>query len=315
MNVDDSSPGERRSVRPAPHKPSQASPSRTRAAGPYTLVALVAHYGRATPSQVVAYTGAAEIAKLVSEGARISTARIVRDGARIVGQAGTLLAGASPTQREELVTLDEDFLRVTVTALADVDEAQRQLDAAKTEAATVRHTSQQRGEAAMHKARKRRETLDQALLNITGGDADWKKQITEATGSAETPDEVADSILRQVKVGRELVAWAKKRGVACMLTESYFEKTLVIGEEARALGVEGESPTVREGVRQGEVNRLGGVCLWLIRRVVSTFDAAHDADPTIPQLPVLSLRSVFHRGKSGRRETPTTPAPPVAPNG
>jgi hypothetical protein len=304
--IEDKPPGERRSFRPTAHKSTQGSPTQESADGTveYTLAGLLARYGRAESERVTAYTAAEDMAPFTRDGERISTARIVRDGARLLGQTGTFLTTATSAQREEVVMIDANFVTVAVTALADADEAQRELDTRKTAAASAQRMGQKRGATALGKAKGRRETLRQALLTAAGADPQWKAKVEDAVGTAETADEVADSIERQVKVGRALAAWVKSRGVACPLTDGYFDKALKVAADARATGATAEAPRVREGVRQGEVNRLDGVCLWFLKRLVDTFDAGHESDPTIPRLPVLSLRSVLRRGARPRKKTP-----------
>lgn len=301
---EDKPPGERRSFRPTAHKTTRGSPSQESAdeTTEYTLAGLIARHGRVESARVAVYTAAEDMAPFTREGERTSTARIVRDGVRIVGQAGTFLVAATSAQREEVVMIDATFLTLAVTALADADDAQGDLDARKTAAATAQSLNQKRGATVLRKAKARRETLRQALLTAAGADPQWKAKVEEAVGAAETADEVADSIERQVKVGRALAEEVKSRGVTCPLTEGYFDKVLKVAADARATGAAAEAPRVREGVRQGEVNRLDGVCLWFLKRLVDTFDAGHESDPTVPRLPVLSLRSVLQRGTLRRKK-------------
>ena len=162
----------------------------------------------------------------------------------------------------------------------------------------------------MRGAQRRRGTFHQALLTAAGADAEWVDQVNEATGAAQTPDEIADSLERQVAVGRKLVQRAKARGVSCSLHEAYFVKALRFASEARSLGNEDVAPASRDGVNQGEVDRLDGACLWFLRRIVDTFESGHAADPTIPRIQVLSLRSVLRRGS---REKAPVVAPVVTP--
>ncbi len=199
--------------------------------------------------------------------------------------------------------IDATFLSVAVTTLEMADAAQRELDIKKGAVSAVRNTSKARGSSAEKKARQRRATLHEALLTATCGDAGWKQKVDDATGTAEDTGEVADSIERQVAVGRDLAAWAKKRGVSCALNEAYFTKALQLAASCRKLGAEGAAPASRDGINQGEVDRLDGRCLWLLKRAVDCFDVAHGVDPTIPRLAVLSLRSVFGRGTSQKRKT------------
>lgn len=274
----------------------------------YTLALLLQRFGRSEPERIDAYVGAADVADMVGAGQRISTARIVRDGVRILGGAGAFLAMASESQREELVAIDATLLSVAVTSLEIADAAQRAIDLQKGASSAVRNTSKTRGANAERKARQRRATLHEALVTLTCGDDDWKVKVDEAMGAAEDAAAVADSIELQVAVGRKLVAWAKKRGVSCPLNEAYFAKTLQLAESCRTLGAEGTAPASRDGINQGEVNRLDGRCLWLLKRVVDCFDVAHAADPTIPKLAVLSLRSVFGRGnRKPRNASPVKP--------
>lgn len=304
---------ERRSVPPPGKSASPAVTTPKSEAVVYTLALLIQRFGRADAEHVEAAIGAADTEALVTSGQRISTARILRDGVRIVGHAGAFLAIATEAQREELIMVDATLLSVVTTALERAETAQRELDRQKNASSTVRSNAKDRGGKAVRKARLRRATLHEALLTATCGDVDWKRQVDEVNGAAESAAELADAIERQVAVGRKLVAWAKKRGASCALTEAYFTKTLSIAADAHKLGAEGVAPAPRDGTNQGEVNRLDGVCLWFLKRVIDTFDVAHEADPSIPKLPVLSLRAVFRRGArpKAKADPPTPPQPPT----
>lgn len=291
---------------PARARSATASPAPSDAVV-YTLALLIQRFGRAEPALVEAHVGAAEVSQSVSVGERISTARIVRDGVRILGTAGSFLATATEAQREELIMIDAPFLSAATTSLDVAETAQRRLDLKKNAASAVRNTAKTRGTSAEQKARRRRAALYEALLTATCGDGDWKKKLDHDMGAAPTAAEVADSIEKLVAHGRVLVPWAKERGASCPLNDAYFTKTLQIAESCRVLGAEGTAPASRDGINQGEVDRLDGRALWFLKRVIDTFDVAHEADPTIPKLPVYSLRAIFGRG------TRRKPAPPVNP--
>jgi hypothetical protein len=75
--------------------------------------------------------------------------------------------------------------------------------------------------------------------------------------------------------------------------------------------------TVRWGDSRRSHAITDGVALWFVRGLVETFDAGHKADPLIPRLKVVKLRSRLARGRHTKKAAaktakPQPPAPPTA---
>lgn len=258
-------------------------------AGSYTLSMLLSGRGRVAPEKVLAFMHDGDRHALIVEGRRVATKRVVKECARLYREVSLFLAKATPEQLANLPALTEDFLFAAASAALHGEELDLDAHTSRSEA-TVRRITVDRTEAAAHA---RRNVLRVALQTLAGGDLGRLGEIETAYGMARDRDELAASLDRLCAVGRSLVEEARTRGQSTRLDAGYFGATRALAARLRAVEAPKDTfPPVDEAT-QNEIDYWDGVNLWFVETVLDMFDAAHQADATIPRLALIDLHSLI----------------------
>lgn len=278
----------------------------------YTLEELVAKLGTATKAEVKRYLAGAKDSSLVEEGREVGTYRVSTDAARLYGYALEILEKATPEHLDHLIGVSTDMLRVCVWAAAEGDRLWKLRQSAATQNTDDKAAALAEAEAERSEVLGRRDVLKEALHTLAGEDPKWNARIANAYGTIGSAEEIETSMTKLVAEARKLLAdpdeGIAERRSKHRLDEAWLVKTeaMVAAFVKAAKAAEGALP--RTPVEQGEVDWWDGANIWLLDKVIDLFDAAHRADPTIPRLIPISLRSVL-----GRHAKTTAPAKEPAP--
>lgn len=271
--------------------------------GVYTLPALVARWGEASEEEVFGFVGGRTKAALIAIGSDVVTTRIDTDAARMLGRYSDFRDRASEAQLEQLPALSDALVRCAVFAAhrAAILYETRQAQLARSKATREGRVA----EAAqkVENGRIRRDQLEAALEGLCGQDPVWLARIAAAYGAAPDPEALAKSIEELVQVGLAMLAdpapLLAARIADSRLSRAWLERSLAIAAEARRSGAIADTALPLTPVTQAEVDYWDGMALTLLDIVVTSCEAGHRADPSIPRLVPIALRGWFSpsRGK------------------
>lgn len=282
---------------PAAPPPSTAAPSTTAAPKVYTLKSLAALVGDVSEAAVLRLVEGYGRDELVVLGAEYATSRISKDCSRDYGRAWDWYATATEEQKDLLPALSVDLLRTAIWAARRGEV----LDEAFSHGGTVNDTTDATRQAEAIEARKRgkacRNQQDALLRTVAGGHAALLALVDGALGTAPDDKALADSIARQVALGRTWLASTDpgivERRAGTRLRAELLDRHAALAEEVRDKGAAAEATRTLVGVTQADVNYWDGINLTLYRRIVEIFEAGRDSDPTILRLSPIALRRFF----------------------
>ncbi|AUX24988.1 uncharacterized protein SOCEGT47_055290 [Sorangium cellulosum] len=282
----------------------------------YSLDELVERRGEATVEEVRAYVGGVEKADLVREGRAVATSRIDRDAARLYGKADAFLRKATEAQRDALLGLSDDLLRVAIWAARHGSRLAAARDGSKAKAGSAKAAREAAADAARRKGRGVREQLTTALRILSGGEPRLLKKIDGAYGVAPDAGKLATSLAALVKVGRALLAdtsaAAEQRRKGTRLDAAKLDEIEALAGEIRKAGDAAAAVTASASVDQTEVDTWDGMNLLLLEMIIDLFDAGHLVDPSVPRLVPISLGRYFSPRRT-KPEKPTEEAPATSP--
>ncbi|WP_437619603.1 hypothetical protein [Sorangium sp. So ce1151] len=282
----------------------------------YSLDDLVKRRGEATVEEVLAYVGGVDKADLVREGRAVATSRIDRDAARLYGKADAFLKKATESQRDALLGLSDDLLRIAIWAARQGSRLAAARDGSVTKAGSAKAAREAAAEAARRKGRAVREQLATALRTLSGGDPRLLKKIDGAYGVAPDAGKLATSLAALVKVGRETLAdrsdAAAQRRKGTRFDAAKLDAIEALAGEIRKAGDAAAAVTASASVDQTEVDTWDGMNLLLLEMIIDIFDAGHAVDPSVPRLVPISLGRYFSPRRT-RPEKPAETAPVTSP--
>ena len=247
--------------------------------------------------------------QLVALGLTVAAERVDADSARLYGLATDFYQQATPAQRQALLGLSADLLRVGAWA------AQRASELARTrrtelEAQVVDESGEvAEAEALLRRARGRREQLRAALLLCAGNLPSRRTEILGAYALlGERGEVLGESLRRLARLARSYLDSRdpnlKARAVATGLSVPLLNDTFALAGRTDELrtSVPALRPAVSVPLR--ELARWDGVNLTLLAHLLDVFDAARLIEPSIPRLLPMSLRGWFSPLGVGPKKRP-----------
>ncbi|MFO0576634.1 MAG: hypothetical protein U1A78_21720 [Polyangia bacterium] len=257
----------------------------------------MARLGEASEAEVqrLIVTPAEELAAL---GLTVAAERIDADSARLYGLVADFHQQATPAQRQALLGLSADLLRVGVWAAQRASELARtrcseleaQIGDEKDEVAEA--------EAVLRRARGRREQLRASLLLCAGNLPSRRSEILGAYALlGERGEALGESLRRLARLARSYLDSRdpnlKARAVATGLGVPLLNDTFALAGRTDELRTSGPALRPAVSVPLREVARWDGINLTLLAHLLDVFDAARLIDPSIPRLLPMSLRAWF----------------------
>jgi hypothetical protein len=267
----------------------------------YTLDQICKTLGVPTELQAQANAPREPDAELVKQGAQIASARVLTDVERLYGLAYAFWIKATEVQKELLVGFSEGVLRYAVDRALALRELTSTTSGAgfldTRELARRKTIAAETFSSALALRDRARNTLKKAAPTEA-----IKTIIDNAIGTAIDDEQLAAALDRLATIGQDLLATqdevAKLRIADVRLTDAF---TLLLSETAkkvRATAKEAAAISTVKRTAQGDIDRLDGVNLVLLKEIVHTFEDAHDQDPSIPRLVPSSTRRLL--GKRSR---------------
>jgi len=285
----------------APDSASDTSPAQPTATL-YTLTALVARYGAASPDELNGRLALAPVAALVTEGLRVTTARLVREAPTVLGAAMTIVAQLQPDQRDLLPALDDGFFRAAVTAIHTCERKgeSRQAAVGSAEGLARGHRSVRSALATRVKAQ--RKVVYAAATSLTGGDPARKQRLDAAWGRGEAPEHLARSLVELAGLLREFLVDARARKVSTTVTDAWIDRQMALAAELDQVTDKADARPTVGAVALGDVAWWRGAALWFLRQAADMIDAAHEGDPRIAKLTLGNLRAVVRRPRAAKKK-------------
>jgi hypothetical protein len=274
----------------------------------YTLAELVVRWGKATEDEVLVYLEGIPKAKLVAEGAAVATPRIDKDTARTYGNLSDFLATATDEQRDHIPALTDDLVRCAIWTAYQATLKYDARTAARTGASAAREARVTEALGKLEQGKARREQLRSGLRLLAGQDPVRLQAIDAAYGTAADAKELASALDSLVERGRALLAdkspamVARRKG--SRLTKAWLDQAATLAGEVRKAGDLARSTLAASPVSQAEVDYWDGMALALFDLLIDMCDSGNKADPTVPRLVPIALRSYFTptRKKSAKGE-------------
>lgn len=298
------------------HTPGDAHETIERTDSPgdtYTLDNVVARLGAANEAEVLRVVQI-PVDELIEIGATVSTDRIGTDSARLFGFAADFLAGATKEQKAALIGVTPDFLRIGAWAAHRDLELWTQRRAQLAEAAGSKRAAEAGADAISRRARGRREQLRAALLLASGGTARRRAEVLNAYGTlGERGEHLGESLRSLSQLARAYLSSrdpeVKNRAVAAGLSLALLNETAALAMQADSERQDASAPrAIGAAVPQREVDRWDGLCITFLSHLIDLFEAAHLADPSIPKLQPISLRTFFSPARA-KKPLPDAPKP------
>jgi hypothetical protein len=305
-----------RPVAKARHTPGTEHEATERTASPgdtYTLDNVVARLGAANEAEVLRVVQI-PAEELIEIGATVATDRIGLDSARLFGFAADFLAGATKEQKAALLGVTPDFLRIGAWAAHRDLELWKQRRAQLAEAAGSKKVAEAGADALRRRARGRREQLRAALLLASGGTARRRAEVMNAYGTlGERGEALGESLRSLSQLARAYLSSrdpdVKNRALAAGLTLALLNETAALAMQADSEREDASAPRAAGAtVPQRDVDRWDGLSLTLLSHLIDLFEAAHLADPSIPKLQPISLRTFFSPVRA-KKPAPDAPKP------
>lgn len=269
---------------------------------------LVAKLGASSDEEIRERFGDCEDKEFIEEGIKVATPRIADDGARILPAAWAFMEDAREEQLAVLMGVSNETLRLAAWCVQQATELYEARKGVLADESSK--TGEDRAKAAQDAKRLlgRKEQLA-GLIRIVGGSKEpfWTR-YTEAYSKAEDAESLATCIERLAKLGHELLSdkspAVMKRCASAKLTKDYLDGLL---QQANELGKIARAARIKKtgvSISSGDVDLRDGWSLRLLGEIVEAFEMAHEIDPSIPRLPVVSLRKVFFPTRRKKEEAP-----------
>lgn len=281
----------------------------------HTLSDLIAVLGQATEDQIRALYHGVPNTTAVNWGKQVATTRIVKDAPHIIGDAYVAWQACDDSQRQWLAAISLDTLRLAAGAVKIAEELYGQrVQAGKSSRTQVEEAA---GISNQAKATEiaRRDVLYGVLTKIAAGVEPYASRVAGAYSKSESPADIADSIDGLVAVARDMIK-DKDSGIVARrrtthLTNAWLDQAATGASNVRNAGAKADVVRTAPSVSASEVDLRDGWALMLLDEIVSAFDRAHDADPTIPRINVYSLRNALRppKGKTTRDADGPPPTP------
>lgn len=286
----------------------------------YTLAELVARWGKATEDEILIYLEGISKAKLVAEGADVATPRIDKDAARVYGNLTDFLATATDEQRNHIPALTDDLVRCAIWA---AHQAMLKYDtrvAARSGASATKEARVAEAIKKLDQGKARRDQLRSALRLLAGQEPARLQAVETAYGTAADAKDLANALEALVEKGRAFLAdkspamVARRKG--SRLSKAWLDGASALAGEVRKTGDLARSTLAASPVSQTEVDYWDGMALALFDLIIDMCDSGNKADPMIPRLVPIALRSYFSpsRRKSGKGEPAEGASAPAEPS-
>jgi hypothetical protein len=277
-----------------------------------SLEALHTKLGKPDPVLVEALSDEETREEFVALGSQIASRHILSDAPRIYGVAYAFLSTATVAQRET-IDVSLDLLAVGVFLALELQGLHADTRKANDGADAERSHAQREASTAFTDGLALRTRTVKLLKGIAGRAANDRKRVDDQTGTAETAESLAQGLEAQAALLREFLGH-KQDKVATRVA-------LFGANEARALKLEEAAKRIRETasaadarsvtkVRQLEIDFMDGVNLHVLGELIHAFEAAHDADASIPRLVPIATRRLLAR-HTNRKAAETAPSAPV----
>lgn len=277
----------------------------------HTLGDLVAVLGEATEEQIRAHFYGVPDSTPVGWGREVATPRIVTDAPHIIGDAYVAYQACNEPQRQWLAAISTETLRLAAGAVMLAQGLYEQRRHAGKSSRT--ELGEATGISDQVKASEigRRNVLYGALTKIAAGVEPYASRIAGAYSKSEAPAQLADSLDALITIGREMLKdrdpgiMARRR--TTQLNTGWLDQAATRAAEVRKVGEKAAVVRTAPSISAAEVDLRDGWALMLLDEIVTAFDHAHDADPTIPRINVYSLRNAL-RPPAGKK-SPTVDGP------
>jgi hypothetical protein len=262
----------------------------------YTLNDIRDILGTPTELQAQANAPTEPDAELIRLGAQIASGRILTDVEGLYGLAYTFWLKTTPAQKDLLMGFSEEVLCYAVDralALRELTTATddagfldtKELARRKTAAATAFSD----GLALRDRA--------QNILKKAAPNEETKRKVIDSVGTAEDDDKLAAGLDRLAAIGQTFLNpaddIAKARISAVRLSDTFIKSLGDAAKKVRKTAEDAAARTTIKKTTQGDIDRLDGVNLILLGDIVTTFEDAHDSDPSIPRLVPTSTRRLL----------------------
>lgn len=265
------------------------------------LATLSATLGPSTREEARALAPEETDEALVELGNSVSTERVDDDALRILHAAAEFFATASK-ERKAKVYLSPEFVRVAAWSALQGHDAWSASATRRSVKGTAVIAREVETSDRMKLTRQRRDQLAEAIARV-GGSSAWRVKVTAAVrpGASGMPEARADvGLASLVALGRPLLA-SKKADVQVRvklyaLTEKQLAEAETLAAETAKLA--GKAGAPKRVVTQADVDLWDGLNLVILEQVTRAFAHGNRADPTVPKLGFVSLRSrVSSKGK------------------
>jgi hypothetical protein len=252
---------------------------------------------------------------LIALGATISTERIDTDSARLYGLAADFFQQATPAQKQALLGLSADLLRIGAWSAQRGRELYKARRGELLALAGGKQAEEAEAETVRRRAKGRREQLRAALLLCAGGVPSRRSEILTAYGLlGERSEALGESLRRLARLARSYLDSRdpnlKARAVATGLSVPLLNDTFALAGRADELRASAQAARPAASVSQREVDRWDGINLTLLTHLLDVFDAGRLVDPSIPRLLPVSLRTFFSPPSRAPKKKPDEPGGP-----
>jgi hypothetical protein len=260
----------------------------------YTWEALRKAVGEASPEEQKTFAEAASVAELVKEGATVRSERLLTDGRRWLGQLWPYWSKLSAREKSQVVGFSDGRLRVTLSHFLTLLRALQTINKAPNHAAEHAKTVAE-ADARYRRGQWLRVQLVTALTESMRGNEAMLAALSAANTKATDAKQLARSLRNIVALAKSAIA--TESALAAQLradgvTDEYLDRLVAVADQlevdAEGGGVAGERP-----VSQTEIDRLDGLCIAAMRRMLRVFRVHQKVDPRVPTLVPIATRSVF----------------------
>ncbi len=284
----------------------------------HTLEDLSDQLGATTDSQLRSYFGGVADSVPIALGKRVATTRIVTDAPHIVGSALVFLDTATDQQKPWIAAITHDTLRLAIGATVLAHQLYQARQQALKASRDQQGEHQAVSEQVLRPAISCRGVLHGIVDKIACGAEPYDARIRTASNKSEIPLEVCASLDALIDVGRQILK-DKNPGIVARrkttsLTGAWLDNAADVSSTVRHAADRASAVRTNPEIAQPEVDLHDGWAMMLLDEIVTAFDNAHDADPSIPRLNVYSLRNVL-RAPSGQKAKPPVAETPAATSG
>jgi hypothetical protein len=271
----------------------------------YTLDDIHKILGVPTELQAKANAPRESDAELIKLGAQIASDRILTDVDGLYSLAYVFWIKATEAQKSLLTGFSEGVLRYAVDralALRDLTSTASGSGFMDTkEIARRKKVAADAFSDGVSLRDRARNTLKKAAPDVATIDI-----INNAVGTAEDDEKLAAALERFAGIGEKMLSTqdevAKARLEEVRLTKTFMTELTDAAKKVRKTAQDAATQTTVKHTTQGDIDRLDGVNLVILKEMVHTFEDAHDKDPSIPRLVPNSTRRLL----GGKKAKPTT---------